>query len=71
MPKLTFKEANNKLTVALVSAEIEVSFDGASEQRRFEDKEWSQEWIEPTICFKGKSGYEVSLPYEDNSLFTG
>jgi len=27
------------LTVALVSAEIEVSFDGASEQRRFEDKE--------------------------------
>ena len=69
--KLTFKEVNNKMTVALVSAEIEVSFDDADEQERFEDKEWSQEWIEPTICFKGKSGDEVYLPYEDNSLFIG
>tara|TARA_B100000787_G_scaffold42780_1_gene30443 strand:- start:402 stop:521 length:120 start_codon:yes stop_codon:yes gene_type:complete len=39
MSKLTFKEANNKMTVALVSTEIEVSSDDANEQERFEDKE--------------------------------
>jgi hypothetical protein len=70
--KLIFKEANGKMTVALVSAEVEISFDDADQQERFEDKDWESEWIEPTICFKGsKDGDEIFLPYENNSLFTG
>jgi hypothetical protein len=70
--KLLFEEANNKMTVALVSAKVEVSFDDDDQKERFEDKDWESEWIEPTICFKGnKDGDEIYLPYENNSLFTG
>ena len=69
--KIKFTEAKGKMIVVLESADIELSFDDGDQEERFLDKDWSEEWVEPTICFKGnKDGDEVYLPYEDNSLFT-
>ena len=69
--KIKFTEAKGKMIVVLDPADIELSFDDGDQEERFLDKDWSEEWVEPTICFKGnKDGDEVYLPYEDNSLFT-
>ena len=69
--KIKFTEAKGKMIAVLESADIELSFDDGDQEERFLDKDWSEEWVEPTICFKGsKAGDEIYLPYEDNSLFT-
>ena len=36
---------------------------------RFLDKEWPEEWIEPTLFFKSEKNH-FSVKYQDNSLFT-
>jgi hypothetical protein len=38
-------------------------------EERFLDKEWPEEWIEPTLFFKSEKNH-FSLRYQDNSLFT-
>ena len=69
--KIKFTESKGKMMVVLESADVELSFDDGDQEERFLDKDWSEEWVEPTICFKGsKDGDEIYLPYEDNSLFT-
>ena len=69
--KIKFTEAKGKMIAVLESADIVLSFDDGDQEERFLDKDWSEEWVGPTICFKGsKAGDEIYLPYEDNSLFT-
>ena len=69
--KIKFTEVKGKMIVVLESADIELSFDDGDQEERFLDKDWSEEWVDPTICFKGsKDGDEIYLPYADNSLFT-
>ena len=71
--KIKFKEVKKKMNVILESAKVEISFakSDSEQEERFLDKDWSEEWIEPTICFEGpKPGDTIYLPYENNSLFT-
>ena len=67
--KIDYKEKKGKMFVVLKSADISLKIDDEEMENRFTDKEWPEEWVEPTLHFKSKKK-EFSLKYEDNSLFT-
>src|SRR6056300_500207 len=66
---IDYKEKDNEIFVSLNNATIDISFEDKDLQERFLDKEWSEEWIEPTLFFKSKKNH-FSVKYQDNSLFT-
>ena len=66
---ISYKEKDNEIFVSLNNATIDILFDDKEMQERFLDKEWSEEWIEPTLFFKSKKNH-FSVKYQDNSLFT-
>ena|SRR5210317_1040574 len=66
---IDYKEKDNEIFVSLNNATIDILFDDKEMQERFLDKEWSEEWIEPTLFFKSKKNH-FSVKYQDNSLFT-
>tara|TARA_B110000037_G_C16820038_1_gene383296 strand:- start:350 stop:535 length:186 start_codon:yes stop_codon:yes gene_type:complete len=55
--------------VILKSAEISLNIEDEEMEDRFTDKEWPEEWVEPTLYFKSKKK-DFSIKHEDNSLFT-
>ena len=67
--EIDYKEIENKMFVILKSADISLKIDDEEMKDRFTDKEWPEEWVEPTLHFKSKKK-KFSLKYEDNSLFT-
>ena len=67
--EINYKEIENKMFVILKSADISLKIDDEEMKDRFTDKEWPEEWVEPTLHFKSKKK-KFSLKYEDNSLFT-
>ena len=66
---IDYKEKDNQIFATLNNATIDISFEDKDLQERFLDKEWSEEWIEPTLFFKSKKNH-FSVKYQDNSLFT-
>ena len=66
---IDYKEKDNQIFATLNKATIDISFEDKDLQERFLDKEWSEEWIEPTLFFKSKKNH-FSVKYQDNSLFT-
>jgi hypothetical protein len=66
---IDYKEKDNQIFATLNNATIDISFEDKDLQDRFLDKEWSEEWIEPTLFFKSKKNH-FSVKYQDNSLFT-
>ena len=67
--ELDYKEKKGKMFVILKSAEISLNIEDEEMEDRFTDKEWPEEWVEPTLYFKSKKK-DFSIKYEDNSLFT-
>jgi len=66
---IDYKEKDNQIFATLNNATIDISFEDKDLQERFLDKEWSEEWIEPTLFFKSEKNH-FSVKYQDNSLFT-
>lgn len=62
------KEVKGKSFIILVSADIEFDIDDGDQNERFMDKDWSEEWVVPTLkIVNGKK--EEYIDYQDNSLF--
>jgi hypothetical protein len=66
---IDYKEKDNEIFVSLNNATIDILFDDKEMEERFLDKEWPEEWIEPTLFFKSEKNH-FSVKYQDNSLFT-